>query len=143
VRGRRAKKVLVFGVFDGLHEGHRAFLRQARRLGTLFVAVALDSAVRKMKERSPRYALRRRIAHVRKEGLAEKVIPGDLVPSSYAVVLRHKPHVIALGYDQKKLLKDLMRNLHRFRPRPKLKILRAHKPKRYHSRFFGGNRSRG
>ena len=40
------KKVLVFGTFDGLHEGHKDFLRQAKQYGDhLTVVVGRDSTV--------------------------------------------------------------------------------------------------
>ena len=45
------KKVMVFGTFDGLHEGHLDFFRQAREYGDyLIVAVARDVNVKKIKK---------------------------------------------------------------------------------------------
>jgi cytidyltransferase-like protein len=38
------KKIMVFGTFDGLHEGHLVFLKQARKLTEkpfLIVSIAL------------------------------------------------------------------------------------------------------
>lgn len=41
---KKFNRVMVFGVFDGLHPGHRAFLRQARKKGDkLIVVVARDN----------------------------------------------------------------------------------------------------
>jgi FAD synthetase len=52
--GGERGRVIAFGVFDGLHEGHRHFLREARKLGgRLTVAVAHDEAVVMLKGRRP------------------------------------------------------------------------------------------
>ena len=49
------KTVLVFGTFDGLHEGHQFFLKKARALGDrLVVVVARDVSVIALKGRSAR-----------------------------------------------------------------------------------------
>ena len=51
-------KVMVFGTFDRLHDGHRFFLREAEKLGTtLFIVVARDSMVVTHKKRSAKNAL--------------------------------------------------------------------------------------
>ena len=43
-------KLLVFGTFDLLHEGHKYFLNEAESRGDeLFVVVALDSTVKTVK----------------------------------------------------------------------------------------------
>ena len=49
------KRVLVFGTFDLLHQGHRYFLTQARRFGdTLIAVVARDEFVEERKGRTRR-----------------------------------------------------------------------------------------
>ena len=46
--------VAIFGVFDGIHEGHREFIRQAKSHGQELVAiVARDSIVEKLKNKMP------------------------------------------------------------------------------------------
>jgi len=50
------KKVLVFGTFDGLHEGHKNFFKQAREFGDfLVVVVGRDSTIVKTKGRPPKF----------------------------------------------------------------------------------------
>ncbi|KKW29838.1 MAG: Bifunctional protein hldE, partial [Candidatus Kaiserbacteria bacterium GW2011_GWC2_52_8b] len=52
---KRKKRILVFGVFDRIHAGHRFFLRAARGFGgELFVAVARDRNVLRLKKKLPR-----------------------------------------------------------------------------------------
>lgn len=109
---KSVKKVMIFGVFDGLHPGHRAFLRQAKRYGKrLIVVVARDSSARKLKKKSPRQSENQRLSALRKSYEIRshkiRVLLGDKKRSSYAVIKKVKPDIICLGYDQKRLEKDL------------------------------------
>lgn len=98
------KVVVVFGSFDGLHDGHRYFLREARKLGDRLIAVvAQDVYLREFKGRNPRFSLENRIAAIKAEGIADEVMPGDTVQNSWEVLGRIQPQVIALGYDQASL----------------------------------------
>ena len=48
------KKGMVFGVFDGLHEGHKYLLTEAAKLcDELVVVVTLDEAVATLKGHLP------------------------------------------------------------------------------------------
>ena len=43
-----SKKILIFGVFDGIHKGHLYFINEAKKQGGHLVAiVARDSIVKK------------------------------------------------------------------------------------------------
>lgn len=102
------KVVMVFGTFDGVHPGHEYFLKAARALGDrLVVCIARDVIVETLKGRPP---LRPEIE--RREALAEcssvdQVVYGDRELSTYAIVDEINPDVIALGYDQGELKRDL------------------------------------
>lgn len=99
---------MVFGVFDMLHEGHRHFLREAKKLGgRLAAVVAPEAAVLKLKSRMPRLSLRERMKNLSKENLADRIISGDSELGSWRVIFREKPDIVALGYDQKDLEKEL------------------------------------
>jgi len=105
------KKVLVFGTFDGFHEGHRDFLRQARRHGDfLRVVVARDINVFKIKGRSSRYSEGERMMTIKASRLANEVVLGGL-NDRYEVVRDYQPDIICLGYDQKQSLGELRRKL--------------------------------
>src|SRR3990167_8144697 len=96
------RKVLVFGTFDGIHDGHRFFLREAKKCGgELVVGVAKDGMVRKLKGALPDVPLPNRIRMLEAEGLADKVIPGDENIGNWEIIKRERPDVICLGYDQK------------------------------------------
>ncbi len=127
------RKVMVFGTFDGLHEGHRAFLREARDHGDYLVAVVTpDHAVKSLKGREPRLDIHRRMEELRHEDVDE-VILGDADLNTWEVIDSRKPDVIALGYDQTDLKNVLEEHLERQRRRPEIVVLSAYKADKYHS----------
>lgn len=101
-------KVLTFGTFDGIHEGHRAMLRQAKALGDyLIVIVAADDTTRDIKGALPKHSSAQRITMLKKERLADDVVSGDDILHSWKIVKKYKPDIIALGYDQDELKQAL------------------------------------
>ena len=125
------KKVLVFGVFDGLHDGHRNFLKQARSFGEyLVVVVARDLAVTQLKGRAPRLPLAERMHDVLEEDSVNEVVQGDAVQGSWEVLKMHQPSVIALGYDQEAIGQELKRIKDQFQFPLTLRITKAYRPER-------------
>ncbi len=128
------KKVLVFGTFDGLHEGHRAFLRQARAHGEhLTVVVADDDGVAQLKNRLPGKTLEDRMEMLRDVDLVDLVVPGDRELGTYDVLHKHRPDVVALGYDQKALKFDLQERARHFDWELDIVVLGPHQPEKYHN----------
>lgn len=128
--------VMVFGTFDRLHPGHVFFLKNAKRLGKhLVVVVARDRTTRLLKKRTPAHPEKERAGRVRRLGIADKVILGDRTLGAYAVLKKHRPAVIALGYDQDGLFKDIRGRLPHLALgyRPKLRRARSFRPKKYKS----------
>jgi len=100
LRVRRALKVIAFGAFDVLHEGHEHFLRKARALGDyLVVVVARDSTIRKVKGKSPWQSEGERLAQLRTLDCVDEAILGG-EGDKHEIIRKVKPEVIALGYDQ-------------------------------------------
>lgn len=94
------KVVMIFGTFDGIHEGHRDFFHQAKELGDFLVVVlARDRTVFEIKKHFPKYSECVRWAMLFGEGLVDEVVMGD-EQDRYRVVREWKPDVICLGYDQ-------------------------------------------
>lgn len=127
-------KVMVFGSFDLLHEGHRSLFRQAKRYGDeLIVVVARDSSIRVIKEHNPRYGEEERLAHVRDEPIVDEAVLGD--EKDFLKVVEEKvPDVIILGYDQKTFSDDELRNkLNKRGLKPEIKHAVSFKPEIYKS----------
>ncbi len=125
---------MVFGVFDGLHPGHRSFLKQAAAKGDYLIAVAArDKIVQLLKKHPPKFKLTKRLACLRKISAVKLAVPGDRKIGTYGVVLKHKPDIIAFGYDQKLFAKDLRAKSNIFKRKPKFIFLSAHKPHKYKS----------
>ncbi len=55
------KKVFVSGCFDCLHAGHIEFLKQAAEFGDLYVSVASDVTIKRLKELTPTYNEKERL----------------------------------------------------------------------------------
>lgn len=130
---------MVFGVFDGLHPGHRSFLRQAKRYGKeLIVVVARDSAVRKLKKKEPIFREKKRLAAVRQIKGVNIAVLGDHKQGVYEVIKRYKSDIICFGYDQKLLEEDLRTRM-RVGVIPKIPIARVgpFRPRKFHSSLLG------
>jgi cytidyltransferase-like protein len=92
--------VMTGGAFDILHPGHIETLEQARALGdALIVSVARDSAFERNKNRKPHHNELLRLKLVS----AVRAVDAGVLGSEtdiFETVLRLKPDIIALGYDQ-------------------------------------------
>jgi FAD synthetase len=103
------KTVMVFGTFDALHLGHRHFLRSAKSLGDrLIVSLARDEFVRSFKGKTPLHDEQQRLARLDESGLVDKVYLSDPEPGSYHLLLKVKPDLICLGFDQDSLEENLL-----------------------------------
>ncbi len=128
-------RVLVFGTFDGLHEGHKNFFRQAKEFGDfLVVVVGRDSTVEKIKKRPPKFTEQERLAEVQKNELVDEARLGNEGSDPYKVIEEIKPDSICLGYDQTHFTDKLAIEL------PKrglghitVERLKAFEPEKYHS----------
>lgn len=95
-------RVLAFGAFDPLEEGHKDFLRQASDLGDhLTVVVAHDSAIRAYKQREPKMSEEERLAAVKAVAVVDEVMLGRKSADRYHVLGEVDFDVLALGYNQK------------------------------------------
>lgn len=126
-------RVMVFGTFDGLHQGHINFLRQARRYGDYLIAVvARDRTVKRLKKHIPVFEEKQRIKIVRDSGLVDEARLGG-TGSPYDIIRRIGPDVICLGYDQKFFVADLRKELKRMGLTAKIRRLKPYQPKIFHT----------
>ncbi|OHA62256.1 MAG: hypothetical protein A2748_01435 [Candidatus Wildermuthbacteria bacterium RIFCSPHIGHO2_01_FULL_45_20] len=106
----QAKKiVMVFGVFDGIHDGHRNLFEQARKYGDELVAVVCrDEMTTQLKGKLPKFSESERVATLKKDALIANAVLGDEYLSSYNILFQLKPNAICLGYDQQTLADDIV-----------------------------------
>lgn len=126
-------RVMVFGTFDGLHPGHLNFFKQARDLvphSFLIVSIARDKNVLKIKGRRSSLNETKRAALVKKSGLVDRVVLGSL-DDHISHILKERPDIIALGYDQRAYVKNLKQELAHKNFQVKTVRLKSYKPKIY------------
>ena len=128
------KKILVFGTFDGLHEGHKDFFRQAKEYGDfLAVVVGRDSTVLKVKKSLPKFNENDRLDTVQKCEYVDFARLGNEGVSPYLVIKEIMPDIICLGYDQTHFIDKLEAWLKEEGLNIKIKRLEAYKPEMYKS----------
>lgn len=127
---------MVFGTFDGLHKGHLDFFKQARQLVKrplkpfLIVSIARNNNTFKIKNRKPILSEQERFDLVKRVKFVDKVVLAGR--SRYLPhILKEKPDIIALGYDQKAYVKELKKDLKNKRILIKIVRLKPYKEKIY------------
>jgi|GEM_PF-493494 len=127
-------KIMVFGTFDMVHQGHEDLFRQARSLASnphLVVSLARDSSVARIKGAQARRSETERLALVRAHELVDEAVLGDVrgyMDHIRAVV----PDIIALGYDQTgEYVDNLETDLREAGLTTRVVRLAAHKPEEY------------
>jgi tRNA pseudouridine55 synthase len=129
----QATKVLVFGTFDRLHAGHINFFEQAKNLGQrLYVVIARDANVKRLKGKLPRQNETSRLQKIRRLDMVTQAMAGAKnLNQRYRVINKIKPDIIALGYDQKINLGELKNKLKKYKLQSKIVRLKAYQPTQY------------
>ena len=135
-------RIMLFGTFDMVHEGHVDFFRQARSLARpepggraphpyLIVSVAREPVVTRIKGTKPRRTEKERHALLSRNTLVDKVILGQ--EDGYIEhIAEARPDIIALGYDQTGEFVDrLERDLTDAGVKAKVVRLQAFQPEKY------------
>lgn len=138
------KRVLAFGSFDPLHEGHRDFFRQAKALGDhLTVVVAHDEALRAHKRREVFQGAPARLAAVAAVPEVDQALLGDKQANQYTLLSELDFDIVALGYDQAPA-DDVVRAELDERGKGHVQIMRlkAHKPEVYKSTIIRTQKSK-
>ena len=128
-------RIMVFGTFDILHKGHLSFFKQARKLAKnpfLIVSVARDVNVKKIKKQKPKSIENLRLQTIKECPLVDKAVMGG-VKSFLPHILKERPQIIALGYDQSAYTEDLQSNLEKKGLKVKIFRLKSFKPFIYKS----------
>jgi len=131
---------MVFGVFDLLHPGHVSFLKQAKKLGNyLVVSVARDANVKKIKRKPPVFDEKKRLEHVKRLKIANKVVLGGL-KDAWPHIQKEKPDIIALGYDQDSFVGNLPHGLTHHGLKTRVIRLRPFRPEVFKSKILRSKR---
>jgi FAD synthetase len=112
---KKGKVVLASGAFDLLHYGHVYYLTEAKKAGgenaKLVVIVAKDRTVERLKGNKPIIAEDQRRAVVESLKVVDEAILGYEDMDMLRVIEKVKPDIIALGYDEERIEKDLKKLL--------------------------------
>ncbi len=102
------KTVMIFGTFDGVHDGHRSLFLQATEHGDKIIAVvARDKTVEIVKGHAPQCHECERVAELLQIDVIDDIILGYGDDDKCLVVRDHAPDVILLGYDQEAFVDEL------------------------------------
>lgn len=129
------KRVIAFGSFDPLHEGHRDFFRQAKALGDhLTVVVAHDEALRAHKRREVFQSAEERLAAVAEVPEVDRALIGNKQANKYTLLSELDFDIVVLGYDQAPHDNVVRQELDkRGKQHVRIVRLKAHKPDTYKS----------
>ena len=102
------KTVVIFGVFDGVHDGHLTFIKNAKKQGNYLIAIiARDDMVKKLKGKFPKNNEINRRKKLSKIRDVDSVFLGDSKVETYNILRKINPDIIYLGYDQQALFDNL------------------------------------
>jgi FAD synthetase len=123
---------MVFGTFSVLHPGHLYFFHEAKKHGDKLIAVvARDATVRKIKGFSPKLDERARQEMIGAIKFVDKAVLGDKI-DWYKIILKYKPEVICLGYDQT-APRNFVEELKKRGVAAEIFRLKSYRPKKYKS----------
>lgn len=132
------RKVLIFGTFDGLHEGHLSFINQSRRHGDFVTAVVTrDSNVSRQKGYSPVNKEIKRLGEVKRH--VDEAILGEKTVT-YGLIKKIRPDIICIGYDQSPSMRETKGILKRIGVDAKVLRMRPFMPKKYKSSILNKSR---
>lgn len=94
------KRVITYGTYDLLHEGHINLLRRAKALGDyLIVGVTNDSFDRERGKLNVRDNVLERVEAIRATGIADKIIIEDYVGQKIDDIVKYEVDIFAIGSD--------------------------------------------
>lgn len=106
------RKVMCWGTFDRLHEGHLEFLKDVKSKGDYVVAVVIsDDTVYLNKRKYPTHTQHERAKSLRKTGFVDDVIKAsENIDKNFNIIATINPEVFVFGYDQQTPIEEKLRN---------------------------------
>lgn len=96
----KMKKVITYGTFDLLHEGHLNILRRAKALGDyLIVGVTTPKWDHERGKLNVHDSLEERISAVQATGYADEIITEDYAGQKIDDIVRYNVDIFVLGSD--------------------------------------------
>jgi len=128
-------KVLAFGSFDLLHEGHLFYLKKAKALGSeLTVVIARDESVKREKGHAPMKSEKERLAIVKELKPVDCALLGSVKPElKFKVFVKEDPDAVALGHDHLITAKEVRDKLKEYGLKARVVRMPAFKPKKLKS----------
>lgn len=94
------KKIITYGTYDLLHQGHINLLRRAKKLGNyLIVGVTNDNFDRERGKLNVRNNVLERVEAVKATGLADQIIIEDYVGQKIDDIQKYNVDIFAIGSD--------------------------------------------
>lgn len=134
-RAAKPVRIMVFGTFDIVHPGHKHFFQQARSLAGkyepfLIVSLARDKNVIRIKGKTPTSNELKRLARIKSLSEVDKAVLGA-IGNHIPHIVKEKPEIIALGYDQSAYVGGLKSALAKEGLKVKLARMKPHLPNKY------------
>ena len=126
----KQSKVLIFGTFDILHQGHVHMFDQARKYGNYLIAIIARDKTLKETGKKPSQTEQERKKKVAQ--YVDKALLGN-IKDKMAKIKLIKPDVIALGYDQELFIDQMKKTLKKHKLKTKVVKLTPHKAHIYKS----------
>lgn len=134
MKGKKTGKVLAFGTFDLLHEGHLFYLKNAASLGDkLIVVIARDKTVEKIKGFKPVKNEKSRLKIIKALKYVDEALLGlNYFDDKTKVVKKVNPDVIAFGYDLRNK-NEVKKHLKEEGIKAKIVFIKSLKPEKFKS----------
>ncbi|MEM4662877.1 MAG: adenylyltransferase/cytidyltransferase family protein [Candidatus Diapherotrites archaeon] len=126
---RQKKIVMAFGTFDFLHAGHLYYLKKAKSFGDkLIVVVSRDKNAKRVKGTPAIHDERERLKLVKALRFVDLAVLGKRGKNFFEVLIKYKPDIIALGYDQEVDTHELEDFIKKHKLKSKIVKIKAYKP---------------
>lgn len=126
---------VIFGVFDGIHEGHFYLIDEAKKSANKLVAIVTpDEIVKELKHKLPKYNEKERLNFLRGIPSIDDATLGDDTNGTYSILKKINPDLVFLGYDQIELFNDLNEKIDSGELKGiKIIIGKSYHPEKFHS----------